>query len=216
MQIDLVFPVLGDTIPIDHAYPLYGAISRLIPAIHSGELPARFAPIRGMRARNATLKIVKESVLRLRVAADHIPKLLPLSGRQMALGSQNIRLGAPMVYSLEPAPELQARIITFKNSTEPQLFLETARRKLAELEITGEVSIPIIQRGPRANEPIRRIIRIREKKIVGFATIVRGLSPEHSIQLQELGLGGRQRMGCGFFGPHKSEPGTGSSVSSKV
>ena len=34
---DLIFSVRGDTIPHDHAYPLYGALSGIVPAIHNRE-----------------------------------------------------------------------------------------------------------------------------------------------------------------------------------
>jgi CRISPR-associated protein Cas6 len=36
---------------------------------------------------------------------------------------------------------------------------------------------------------------------VGFALTVQGLSPDSSLRLQTLGLGGRRHMGCGLFLP---------------
>jgi CRISPR-associated protein Cas6 len=35
--------------------------------------------------------------------------------------------------------------------------------------------------------------------VVGYALRVNGLTEEGSIRLQEEGLGGRRRMGCGIF-----------------
>ena len=37
--------------------------------------------------------------------------------------------------------------------------------------------------------------------IVGYSLVVEGLSAVESMLLQERGLGGRTRMGCGFFMP---------------
>ena len=46
---DLVFPVQGEALPTDHAYPLFAALSRLVPAFHDADAKTRFAPITGPR-----------------------------------------------------------------------------------------------------------------------------------------------------------------------
>jgi CRISPR-associated protein Cas6 len=46
-------------------------------------------------------------------------------------------------------------------------------------------------------------LRIHGKRIVGFSVIIQGLTAEESMKLQEHGLGGRGKMGCGFFVPLK-------------
>jgi CRISPR-associated protein Cas6 len=45
------------------------------------------------------------------------------------------------------------------------------------------------------------VIRISKQKIIGYAMVVSELTADESIRLQEVGLGGRTRMGCGFFLP---------------
>ena len=40
--------------------------------------------------------------------------------------------------------------------------------------------------------------------MIGYALRVFGLTAEESIRLQEEGLGGRRRMGCGVFLPIRS------------
>lgn len=55
--------------------------------------------------------------------------------------------------------------------------------------------------GPHAGKPHRRLLRIKDRRMVGYAVQVTGLTAEESIKLQEHGLGGRQKMGCGFFVP---------------
>jgi CRISPR-associated protein Cas6 len=45
------------------------------------------------------------------------------------------------------------------------------------------------------------VLRIRDRTIVGFSVLVQGLTAEESVQLQEEGIGGRGKMGCGFFLP---------------
>lgn len=44
-------------------------------------------------------------------------------------------------------------------------------------------------------------MRIKDKMVVGFQVEVTQLTGEESITLQEQGIGGRRRMGCGIFVP---------------
>ena len=45
------------------------------------------------------------------------------------------------------------------------------------------------------------MVRVKGKAVVGYSLIVSGLTAAESVRLQEHGLGGRTRMGCGFFLP---------------
>ncbi len=53
--IELHFPVFGSEIPADHGYALYGAMSRLVPILHTPELALRIGPIRGTYLGNGKL-----------------------------------------------------------------------------------------------------------------------------------------------------------------
>jgi hypothetical protein len=48
-HVDLLFPVLGTTLPIDHNYLLYGALSKLVPRFHDPNGHLRFTAINGQR-----------------------------------------------------------------------------------------------------------------------------------------------------------------------
>jgi CRISPR-associated protein Cas6 len=100
---------------------------------------------------------------------------------------------------------LAARLVSIKGFTEPGPFLEAARRQLGALDMAGEPDIPQVLEGPRAGQPRRRVIRVRDKRVVGFPLIVSGLTAAESVRLQESGLGGRGKMGCGFFGAMRQE-----------
>jgi CRISPR-associated protein Cas6 len=99
-------------------------------------------------------------------------------------------LGAPQIYLLKPTPTLYARIVTIKGFTEPEPFLDAVCRKLDELGVKGE---PVVGQ--------RRVLKVGQHRVVGFGLTIHELSDESSILLQEQGLGGRRRMGCGIFGP---------------
>ena len=200
-MIDLLFPVLGDTLPTDHAYLLYAALSRVIPAVHDPTTRMRFAPVTGEPVGAGRLRITDRSLLRLRLPAEQIATALPLAGRRIEVGSDTVRFGTPRVTALTPATSLIARIVTLKHNTELMPFLARATEKLTTLGVQGEVSVPLTPDGPRKGQPLRRVARVKGKCVVGFAMVVEGLSANDSIRLQEQGLGGRTRIGCGFFLP---------------
>src|SRR5262245_14136286 len=158
--VELHFPVLGNTLPTDHGYGLYSAISRLLPTLHTREYPILIGPIRGSYTGNGQLDLdTHKSRLRLRLPADAIPAVLPLAGKSIEVNDQCLRIGVPQVLSLLPAPNLIARLVTIKGFTEPAGFLDAVRRQLAARRIQGEPGIPLAPTGPHAGQPRRRILR---------------------------------------------------------
>jgi len=201
--VDLCFPTLGETIPVDHGYALYGAISRhLGPEFHERDGVGLFS-ITGLRTSPLLLKITDRSFLRIRIHAERIGMLLRLSGQRLEIDGHRIQLGVPRTFALSPACVLSARIVTIKGFKEPQPFLEAVQRQLDTHGIKGKPSIPLRSAGERVGEPVRRVMRIKDKKIVGFGLTISELTAEESLVLQEKGLGGRRHMSCGLFLPCK-------------
>lgn len=207
--IDVLFPVLGTTVPTDHLYPLYSALTKAVPAFHKAEVPLRFAPIRGQYGGKGLIRLFEGSRLRLRLPSELLPRVLSLAGKALAMGTHRIRLGAPHTQVLLPASSLAARVVTFKHSTEADRFQEVARQKLDAIGVGGEVVLLKIQSAERRGQPRRQVVRIRDRRVIGFGLCVTGLSPAESLALQEKGLGGRTRMGCGFFVPVQEKEANG-------
>jgi CRISPR-associated protein Cas6 len=205
MHVDLLFPARGGSLPADHGYPLYAALSRLIPAFHKPNSDIRFASITGVRGEPGRMQLTDHSRLRVRLPSDAIPHVLPLAGKALEIAGATVRLGTPNVLALTPASVLISRLVTFKHGEDPETFLATANAKLKELEIKGEPGVPVIESGPRKGEARRRVLRLKGQRIVGYALVVSGLDADESIRLQERGLGGRTRIGCGFFLPGTEE-----------
>lgn len=203
MKIECVFPAHGDRIPIDHNYPLYAALSALVPAFHDADSHLRFATITGEPDGDGHLRLTEHSCLRVRLMDDAIRTILPLAGKRLEIAGHQVRLGVPSVRTLIPAPRLFARIVTFKDADTPDSFLTTARKKLAEIGIAGEAELPIHLVGERAGEPQRKIVRIKGIAIVGYSLLVSELSANDSLSLQEQSLGGRTQIGCGYFVPFR-------------
>jgi CRISPR-associated protein Cas6 len=156
MTLDLLFPVLGDSLATDHSYLLFAAASHLAPVFHDNDAGVRFGAITGTYAGGGRLKLHRSSRWRVRLPDERIRDVLTLAGKSVRVGDQQIRLGAPSVAALIPAPSLIARIVTFKASQprdramsidEPSRFLEVARKKLELLGVKGEPALPLITTG---------------------------------------------------------------------
>lgn len=204
--IDLTFPVIGSTVPVNHGYALYAALSRVVPGIHSANGVGIF-PIQG-KFNGGRLHLKSGSNLRIRLPAEQLPMLLPLAEAGIELDGHRLRLGTPRVHGLIPAPTLISDLVLIKiahtgerGGVTPDSFLAAARKQLTALGVAGEPMIPLVSTGVHSGEPQRRIVRVKEQTHAGYAMVVEGLTADESISLQEVGIGGRRLIGCGLFLP---------------
>ncbi len=205
MHFDLVFNLRGEEVNVDHAYALYSALSRILPEFHNPTYQWRFAPINGQPVGGGRLRLTRQSVLRIRVPEADIRRALRLAGRRLDIAGDTVRLGTPRVSIMSPAPELIAALVTFRNGDRLADFLQAARNRMQEMNIRGEPQVPLVLSGKHRGEPRRRVIRIKDRAIVGYTLIVTQLNDADSLRLQAEGLGGRTRIGCGFFIPLKRQ-----------
>lgn len=196
MSINVQFPVQGQKLPADHGYLLYAAISQLKPELHeTGWLGIEM--ISGIPFGKGLIALpTRNAKLHLRIPADKFGEVLSLAGKRLDIEEHTIRLGIPMAQPLLPATSLYARIVIIRGFMEIPEFLEAAKRQLEELNIKATLEMP-----KEGQSRLRRILTIKDKKIVGFSVVAHGLNEEDSIKLQAHGIGGRRAMGCGIFNP---------------
>jgi CRISPR-associated protein Cas6 len=204
-RIDVAFPLAGDSIPRDHGYALFSAMSRVLgEQLHGADWLA-VHPVRGTPATDGMLVIdARRSQLRLRLVPGAIPKVLALAGKRLELAKQALRVGVPNVFGIDPSPALYSRavVIKFKDDdiregpgerfVSEELFRTAVERQLTALDVAARVEVGG-----------KREVRVRDKRVVGYAVTLRDLSDEGSLRVQYEGIGGRQRFGCGVFTPHK-------------
>ena len=89
---------------------------------------------------------------------------------------------------------MRSHIVVIKGYEEPNTFLEAAIRQTEKMQI--ETNIKLIAK--KDDTPKRKTIKVKQT-IVGFGIEATNLSESDSIILQEEGLGGKQKMGCGVF-----------------
>ncbi len=188
-HVDLAFRLNGSTVPVDHGYALYAALSRVVPEIHAAKALG-VQPIRGMYSGNGELQLSDSSRLVLRLPDEEIRSYLKLAGKRLDVDEHPLSVGVPEVRMLLPAARLRARLVTIKGFLEEADFLEAVQRQLQSLDVTCEATLGQ-----------RRTFRVKDKQVVGFELFVTQLTAEESLTLQENGLGGRRRMGCGVFVP---------------
>lgn len=209
--IDVFFRIQGKRLPADHGYLLYSAISRLIPTIHE-DISLGLHPVSGAPCGNRQISLSANSSLGVRLDSDRISEIMPLAGKELCVGDERIFVGIPNSKALIPCSRLYSRLVVIKGYTDHDSFAVAAKKQLSESGINAELSLVEQASYACANEGkdtgshspyLRRTLRIRDKNVVGFAVRVEGLTAEESILLQEKGLGGRRRFGCGIFMPDR-------------
>jgi CRISPR-associated protein Cas6 len=186
--VDVIFPVNGNAVPVDHGYALFSALSGALPWLHERPDIGVFN-VRGRLTPGGTLQL-SHAHLRLRAPTELLGELLALAGRQLRVGDSRLLLGAPTARPLTSPPVLMSRLVTIKKFIEQPGFTQAVQRHLLDIGCEGRVEVGR-----------RRVVFIAGRKIVGFQVRISQLSPAHSIRLQERGLGGRRHMGCGLFLP---------------
>ena len=194
--VDLHFQLQGKQIDVDHGYALYGAISRVLENAGNQWLHAAddigLVPVRGRYIGQGKLALGRGARFGLRLPAGRIYKVLPLAGKPLEINGDRFLVGTSTTSLLKPAAALSAPVVTTKNGEDESRFDEEIKRQLQSLGIRGKAT-----RGPR------RIVTVKEKKVVGYSLLVSELSADESIRLQERGVGGRRKMGCGVFVPRE-------------
>jgi CRISPR-associated protein Cas6 len=190
--VDLAFPITSATsIPADHGYLLYSAVSKYIPELHQTDGVA-IHPIRGRQDGMRGLSLQRWSAVTVRASDDRIGGFLKLAGKSLRIGPAMVVVGVPTVSLVLASPKLRSRLVTTKNGTDPERFLAEVRRQMTTLGISERPGVTVGK---------RRTTRIKDKEVVGYELTVDQLGEQESLLLQRHGVGGRRVMCCGVFVP---------------
>ena len=139
-RIDLGFDVLGKFVPVDHGFALYGAISRVLPALHEdGEVGLKL--LRGRYVGRGLLDISPASELVLRLPLSKVKTYLPLAGKKLAVAGRVLTIGVPHTRALIPAAALFSPLVTTRNGHDPKRFEKEIQSQAARLDLNGRLHI---------------------------------------------------------------------------
>ena len=193
--IELAFPVMGQSLPIDHGYQLYSALSHLQASLHDwSDMSIKTISGKLDRDRRNELNLTDRSKLLIRLPSEKVPFVYSFSGKSLTISKHKIRLGIPEMNFLQPKSRLRSHIVVIRGYEEPNGFLKAAKRQIEKLNIQTDLKLIYKKDGT----PKPKTIRVKQT-LVGFGIEANSLNETDSIILQEKGLGGKRKMGCGVF-----------------
>lgn len=198
--LELHFHAMGNQLPADAKYRLPAAIFKQIPELH--DLPGlAINTLAGIPDRAGKIQLADWSRLKIRCPIEALPSVMKLAGQTLQVGGYPLKLGNPELSPLRPYQHLRAHLVVIKHPSgqwdqvTPDWFLAACDRQLRAMEIEADLGIPENEKG----EPDRKTMKIKGKSVLGYSLIVANLRAEDSLKLQANGLGGKRRMGCGYF-----------------
>jgi CRISPR-associated protein Cas6 len=189
--VDIQFELQAHRVPKDHGLLLLRELSRLLPWLETEELAA-VHPIHGADTGDGFLLLNKRAKMVLRVPRQRIDDALVLRGATLHIGDQVLTVGRARIKNLSPYTPLFAHCVTTGSDTEED-FAADIIRMLSEMHISSKF---ICGR--------RQILTTAEGRVSGYSLMLHGLPLEESMRVQEQGIGGHRKIGCGIFIPHKS------------
>lgn len=188
--VDVAFALRGEAIDPDHAFALRDAVLGVLGWLQSAT-GAGIHPLKGITPSGDRLVLARRAQLTLRLPRDRAAAASDLSGTTLDLGGA-VEVGGVTVRELAPYPVLYSSFVDMGCGPEGE-FVAAATRWVAEAGVDAKL---IVGRHHAA--------RSAGTCVSGYSLMLHGLTPEHSLRMQEMGLGANRMLGCGIFVPHKS------------
>jgi len=188
---EVYFELQGTLLPKDHGYPLFLELSRLLPWL-ADETLAAVHNIHGAETGKDDLLILnRRARLVIRTPVHREADLAILSGQTISVGGFKLTIGKSKTKPLARHSPLYAHCVT-TGSMDEEGFASDIIRMLDELKITCRFICGRPQTITTANG-----------LAYGYSLLLE-LPVEQSILVQQRGMGGNRKIGCGIFIPHKS------------
>lgn len=177
--------------PVDHGLAIYRELVRLLPWFADEPLGG-IHPVTGWNMGQGELLLGRRAKLVVRICAARADDWRTLSGREIDVEGHAIAIGPAKLRPLPRHTPLFAHCVATGSEDEVD-FANDVIRLLDELEIDSRFICGK-----------RQAIRTEEGPASGFSLMLHGLPVEHSLLVQQQGLGKHRKIGCGIFIPHKS------------
>jgi len=189
-MVDLVFGVRGNRMPSDYRFALWSALRRALPWFDQ-EAAAGIVGIRLTQTGGPTALLARRAKLTLRVPSSRVAAAQELEGSRVDFGPEAIEIAAAYSKPLAPASTIYAQQLVL-GPEEESTFAQVLAQELAARGF-----------GCRFILGRRKGMRAGDRELVGYPVVLHDCSAEHSMRLQQTGLGAERGLGCGIFVPHK-------------
>lgn len=187
--IEMEWAVMGDRLPADHGYRLYSALNERQHKLK--EIDWQLNTVNGIPDFSGWIKLGRFSRLLIRCNVASLP-LLDLDHQILRVGQSFLQFGKGEGRSLCPYDTLKSRMVTIKSDYVCRISeFEFGVALGKQLQRLGVDSMPLLGD--------RKSMRIKDTNVVGYAVTFQNLRPEESLVLQQHGIGGRRKLGCGVF-----------------
>jgi len=202
---DVIFKIDCKSLPVDHAATLTKSICRQIPSLQSQPLasvhPVHVAGSQNgwerPQGNNSKLLLSKRTRLKIRVAREDAETLIDaLQQTTHYVEGHKLQVLDGKARALQPSPTLFSRYTTFTLNGEQneQAFVASfvdacEQRQFHPVKILCGKT--------------HRIDTIGAEKVTTRSILLADVPPEHSLMLQDHGVGELRLQGCGLFIPNK-------------
>ena len=199
-MIDVAFKIQCKTLPYDHACDLSKAITSKMPWLLQNPLTG-IHTLHGPESGNGWVRSEKEEIflskrtrLVLRIARSETDKAKKLEGESINVLGNDIKIGKPNTKAFLVVRDLICRFVLCDKDQAEEDFLLDIKKELFSH------GVPI----KKAICGKAKSMTINGKNRFTRSLMIADLSKEHSILLQDIGVGDGRIFGCGIFLPHKS------------
>lgn len=192
-MVDVAFAVEGDTLPGDYRFALAEALERALPWLAS----SRAAGVHRLNlVRNGGMDAIvsRRTRLALRVPRERAGDAGALSGMELTLAGRRLRVGHAHQRELQHHATLFAHVVA--GGEDELLFMQAVGAELESLGVQCRAICGLHH-------------SLEGGRLGGYSLMLDGLSPRQSLTMQEAGVGGHRRLGCGLFVGHKSAAAVG-------
>ena len=200
--VDLVFKLDCKMLPVEHAHSLSQAIHSVLDWIIDEELAGIHQIhvaesgngwMRPEDPTNEVLNLSRRTRMTLRVPKERVEDAKQLSGKTFDIDGYKLTVGDASIKPLSDITILFSRYVVCDSVLSEEQFLMEVAEQLQALDIPVKKMMAGKQ----------HVIRTPDGELTTRSLMVADLEKEHSIILQQHGIGPCRHLGCGIFLPQK-------------
>ncbi|MDH5395399.1 MAG: type I-MYXAN CRISPR-associated protein Cas6/Cmx6 [Gammaproteobacteria bacterium] len=200
--VDVSFAIKCKCLPLEHMHALSESLHDALPWLEEEKL-AGIHPIYGAESGNGWVRpedpnellyFSRRQKMTLRLPKERLTEADTLIGQTLSVAGYDLEIGKSSVKKLSDLPTNFCRSVMTEQSMGEDDFLNWAYAELKSLNITVRKMMAGKERVvtlPHGEDLVTRSLMLAE------------LEQAESVRLQQHGIGGGRKLGCGLFLPQK-------------